>query len=61
MAIEDQMIHSETKPGIPLIRLSVINPFLKELVLRGIDPGQLLEEQGLPVQIPASSNTENHI
>jgi len=56
MAIEDQMIHNETKPGIPLIRLSVINPFLKELVSRDIDPGQLLEEQRLPVQIPASSD-----
>ena len=50
------MIHSETKPGISLIRLSVINPFLKELVSRDIDPGQLLEDQGLPVQIPASSD-----
>jgi len=50
------MIHNETKPGIPLIRLSVINPFLKELVSRDIDPGQLLEEQRLPVQIPASSD-----
>jgi AraC-like DNA-binding protein len=56
MATEEQMIHNETTPGIPLIRLSVINPFLKELVSRDIDPGQLLEEQGLPVQIPASSD-----
>jgi len=50
------MIHNETTPGIPLIRLSVINPFLKELASRDIDPGQLLEAQGLPVQIPASSD-----
>jgi AraC-like DNA-binding protein len=50
------MIRNETSPGIPLIRLSAINPFLKELVSRDIDPGQLLEEQGLPVQIPASSD-----
>jgi len=34
MAIEGQMIHNETTPGIPLIRLSVINPFLKELASR---------------------------
>ena len=50
------MVHNETTPGIPLIRLSVINPFLKELASRDIDPGQLLEEQGLPVQIPASND-----
>ena len=50
------MIRNQTNPGIPLIRLSAINPFLKELVSRDIDPGQLLEEQGLPVQIPASSD-----
>jgi AraC-like DNA-binding protein len=56
MTIEVQMIHNETTPAIPLIRLSVINPFLKELASRDIDPGQLLEEQGLPVQIPASSD-----
>jgi len=56
MTTEERMIHNETSPGIPLIRLSVINPFLKELVSRDIDPGQLLEEQGLPVQIPASSD-----
>jgi len=56
MAIQDQMIRNQTNPGIPLIRLSTINPFLKELVSRDIDPGQLLEEQGLPVQIPASSD-----
>jgi hypothetical protein len=49
MAIEGQMIHNETTPGIPLIRLSVINPFLKELASRDIDPGQLLEEQGTRV------------
>jgi len=56
MAIEDQMINNETSPGIPLKRLSVINPFLKELISHDIDPGQLLEQQGLPVQIPASSD-----
>jgi len=50
------MIRNESSPGVPLIRLSAINPFLKELVSRDIDPGQLLEEQGLPVQIPASSD-----
>ena len=55
MAIQDQMLRDQTVPGIPLIRLSAINPFLKELVSRDIDPGQLLEKQGLPVQIPASS------
>ncbi len=50
------MIRNESSPGVPLIRLSAINQFLKELVSRDIDPGQLLEEQGLPVQIPASSD-----
>ena len=55
MAIQDQMIRNQTNPGIPLVRLSAINPFLKELVARDIDPGQLLEEQGMPTQIPASN------
>ena len=50
------MIRNQTNPGLPLIRLSAINPFLKELVSRDIDPGQLLGEQCLPVQIPASSD-----
>ena len=56
MAIQDQMIRDETTPSVPLIRLSAINPFLKELLSRDIDAGTLLEDQGLPTQIPASSN-----
>jgi AraC-like DNA-binding protein len=50
------MLRNESSPGVPLIRLSAINPFLKELVSRAIDPGQLREDQGLPVQIPGSSD-----
>ena len=56
MAQADQMIRNDTTPGIPLVRLSAINPFLKELVSRDIDPTGLLAEQGLPTQIPASGD-----
>ena len=49
------MIRNDKNPGIPLVRLSAINPFLKELASRNIDAGILLEDQGLPAQIPASS------
>jgi AraC-like DNA-binding protein len=48
------MIRDEKSSGIPLVRLSAINPFLKELATRDIDAGALLKEQGLPPQIPAS-------
>jgi len=50
------MIRNDKNPGIPLVRLSAINPFLKELASRDIDAGILLEDQGLPAQIPASSD-----
>lgn len=50
------MIRSEKNPGIPLVRLSAINPFLRELALRDVDAGALLENQGLPRQIPACSD-----
>jgi AraC-like DNA-binding protein len=50
------MIRSDKNPGIPLVRLSAINPFLKELALRDVDAAALLEGQGLPAQIPASSD-----
>ena len=49
------MIRNEKNPGVPLVMLSAINPFLKELASRDIDAGILLEDQGLPAQIPASS------
>lgn len=49
------MIRDDKYSGLPLVRLSAINPFLKELASRDIDAGALLEEQGLPPQIPASS------
>jgi AraC-like DNA-binding protein len=39
--------------SLPLIRLSAINPFLIELRRRGNDPASLLEELGLPRDIPA--------
>ncbi len=44
------MIRNETNPGIPLIRLSAINPFLKDLVSRDIDAGTLLEDQGTTIK-----------
>jgi len=50
------MIRNEKKSDLPLVRLSAINPFLKELASRDIDAGRLLEDQGLPTQIPASSD-----
>ena len=56
MAKPDQMIRNERNSNIPLVRLSAINPFLKELASRDIDAATLLEDQGLPVQIPASSD-----
>jgi AraC-like DNA-binding protein len=40
--------------GLPLIRLSSINPFLLELRRRGADAASLLRELGLPTDIPAS-------
>ena len=40
--------------NLPLIRLSVINPFLLELRRRGIDARSLLQELDLPTDIPAS-------
>jgi hypothetical protein len=49
------MIRTVTNAGVPLVRLSAINPFLKELASRGIDAGDLLVAHGLPRQIPASS------
>ena len=50
------MRRNEKKSDLPLVRLSAINPFLKELASRDIDAGSLLEDQGLPPQIPASSD-----
>ena len=50
------MIKNKKKADLPLIRLSSINPFLRELASRDVDPGQLLEDQGLPAQVPASSD-----
>lgn len=50
------MIRNDKIPGIPLVRLSAINPFLKELASRDIDAGTLLEGQALPAQIPPSSD-----
>jgi AraC-like DNA-binding protein len=49
------MLRTDSIAGVPLIRLSSINPFLQELVARGLNPRSLLEELGLPGQIPASS------
>jgi len=43
-----------TKKGLPLIRLSSINPFLHELQRRGVDAGALLREYELPGRVPAS-------
>jgi AraC-like DNA-binding protein len=43
------------KKNLPLIRLSAVNPFLTELVGRGIDARQILREMDLPEKIPASS------
>jgi AraC-like DNA-binding protein len=40
--------------NLPLIRLSVINPFLLELSRRGIDPRPMLHGLGLPTDVPAS-------
>jgi AraC-like DNA-binding protein len=50
-----QMIRTDNIAGVPLIRLSSINPFLQELVARGLDARSMLEELGLPGQLPASS------
>jgi AraC-like DNA-binding protein len=41
--------------SVPLIRLSSINPFLLELRRRGADAESLLQEVGLPGDVPASS------
>ena len=48
------MTLSESITSVPLIRLSAINPFPQELVSRNLDARPLLEDQGLPPQIPAS-------
>ena len=40
--------------NLPLIRLSAINPFLLELKRRGVDPGSMLHDLGLPTEVPAS-------
>jgi len=40
--------------NLPLIRLSAINPFLLELRGRGLDARPLLQDLGLPTEIPAS-------
>jgi AraC-like DNA-binding protein len=40
--------------NLPLIRLSTINPFLLELRRRGADAESLLQDLGLPCEIPAS-------
>lgn len=45
---------SQVEKNLPLIRLSAINPFLSELRRRGKDPKSLLEDHGLPTNIPAS-------
>lgn len=50
------MTKTEKRIDLPLVRLSAINPFLKELASRGIAAGSLLEEQSLPTQIPASGD-----
>ncbi len=49
------MIRTESIHSVPLIRLSSINPFLLELISREIDAQPLLQQLGLPTQIPASS------
>lgn len=54
LAILPKLLRSDSISSVPLIRLSAINPFLQELVARGIDARSLLEELGLPSQIPAS-------
>ena len=41
--------------NLPLIRLSIINPFLTELRVRNIDAAAVLRQAGLPIDIPASS------
>ena len=40
--------------NLPLIRLSAINPFLLELTRRGVDPRTMLNDLGLPAEVPAS-------
>ncbi len=50
------MIRTESVHTVPLIRLSSINPFLLELISREIDARPLLQQLGLPTQIPASSD-----
>ncbi len=40
--------------NLPLIRLSAINPFLLELERRGVDSRSMLQDLGLPSQVPAS-------
>lgn len=49
------MARTGSNANVPLIRLSAINPFLKELLARKLDAGKLLQEHGLPAQFPASS------
>ena len=40
--------------NLPLIRLSAVNPFLLELGRRGVDPRSMLQDLGLPAEVPAS-------
>lgn len=56
LTIPSLMLRTDSISSVPLIRLSAINPFLQELVARGLDARLLLEELGLPSQIPASSD-----
>ncbi|MEH6517861.1 MAG: helix-turn-helix domain-containing protein [Halioglobus sp.] len=41
-----------TSSGMPLVRLSLVNPFIFELARREIECTTLLEEVGLPSQLP---------
>ena len=41
---------------LPLIRLSAVDPFMLELKRRGFDWRPLMQEQGLPTQLPASND-----
>ena len=42
--------------GLPLIRLSAVNPVLQELERRGLDASALLRQLELPDAVPASPN-----
>ena len=41
---------------LPLIRLSAINPFLQEVIRRGVDVRPMLQDLGLPTDVPASND-----